>query len=112
MSVLSKAIAHVSFPGGGMFLPARSPYDRQILVEHIADRVRSKGHVQVLLDEQRWMVHLNRGAGRTCCSHCGDTGDSACYRTPEDGVAYCLTCALGTVSKPTPLYHIQQRHAG
>ena len=112
MSVLPKAIAHVSFPGGGMFLPARSPYDRQMLVEHIADRVRSKGRVQVLLDEQRWMVHLNRGTPRPMCSNCGDAVDSTCHRTADDGVASCLACALGPVSDLTSAYHIPHRHAG
>ena len=112
MSVLPKAIAHVSFPGGGIFLPARSPYDRQMLVEHIADRVRSKGRVQVLLDEQRWMVHLNRGSARICCTSCGDAADSACYRASDNAIAYCITCALGTASELIPPYHLQQRHAG
>ena len=112
MSVLPKAIAHVSFPGGGMFLPARSPYDRQMLVEHIADRVRSKGRVQVLLDEQRWMVQLNRGAVRIYCSSCGDAADSACYRPVDDGVPYCIPCALGPESDAAPASHLQQRHAG
>jgi hypothetical protein len=112
MSVLPKAIAHLSFPGGGMFLPARSPYDRQMLLEHIANRVRSKGRVQVLLDEQRWMVHLNRGTPRTSCSSCGDAVDTTCCRASEEGVAYCLACALGPVGNLTAAYHVLQRDAG
>jgi len=94
-----------------MFLPTRSPYDRQMLVEHIANRVRSKGHVQVLLDEQRWMVHLTRGAARPACASCGDTADTACYRAPDDAVAYCVTCALG-LGDIVATYQLQQRHAG
>lgn len=111
MSVLPKAIAHVSFPGGGMFLPARSPYDRQILAEHIAARVRSKGQVQVLLDEQRWMVHLNRGPIRICCSSCGDPADSTCYRAPAGSLAYCIGCALGPDADLAPSHRFQHRHA-
>ena len=112
MSVLPRAIAHVSFPGGGMFLPARSPYDRQMLVEHIAARVRSKGRVQVLLDEQRWMVQLNRGAARIACASCGDTVDSACYRAPDGGAAHCIACALQTVGDLAPSFNMPQRDAG
>jgi hypothetical protein len=41
--VITKGIAHVSFPGGSMVLPARTPYDRQMLLEHIVDRV-AKAH--------------------------------------------------------------------
>ncbi len=112
MSVLPKAIAHVSFPGGGMFLPARSPYDRQMLIEHIAYRVRSKGRVQVLLDEQRWMVQFNRGTSRLHCSSCDDAVDSTCHRAADDGVAYCLSCALGSASGLIPSFHVPHRHAG
>jgi hypothetical protein len=112
MSVLSKAIAHVSFPGGGLFLPARSPYDRQMLVEHIAARVRSRGHVQVLLDEQRWMVHLNRGAARACCSSCGEAVDCTCHRGVDSSIGYCLACALGPATDLTWSYHVQDRDAG
>jgi hypothetical protein len=112
MSVLPKAIAHVSFPGGGMFLPARSPYDRQMLVEHIADRVRSKGHVQVLLDERRWMVQLNRRAPFPVCASCGDTVDSSCYSPADDGVAYCLSCALGARADLQQEHHLPHRQAG
>lgn len=53
MQALSKGIVHISFAGGGLFLPARSPYDRQMLVEHVTDRVRCKGHLQVLTDDER-----------------------------------------------------------
>jgi hypothetical protein len=110
MSVLSKAIAHVSFPGGGMFLPARSPYDRQMLVEHVTNRVRSKGRVQVLLDEQRWMVYLNRGP-RTACSNCGRAADSACCRPADAGAAYCLGCALGPAANLSTAHQVPHRHA-
>jgi hypothetical protein len=56
MTTLVKGVAHVSFVGGGTFFPARSPDNRQALVEYVADRVRAAGRVQVLVDGQRWMV--------------------------------------------------------
>jgi len=31
-----KDIAHISFDGGGLIVPAQRPYERQLLVEHIA----------------------------------------------------------------------------
>ncbi|MFI5365153.1 MAG: hypothetical protein ACHQ4J_05975 [Candidatus Binatia bacterium] len=95
MTGVGKGIAYVSFPGGGIFMPARSPYDRQMLIEHIADRVRSKGQVQVLIDNQRWMVHLNRGPSADCCEGCGYTRDPACYSPTIGDGAYCVKCAFG-----------------
>ena len=39
---LGQGIAHVSFAGGGFFVPARSSYDRQLLADHALARVRVK----------------------------------------------------------------------
>jgi hypothetical protein len=91
----AKGVAHVSFPGGSMFLPARSPYDPQVLIEHIVDRARAKERVQVLVDNLRWMVHLRRGPATAHCSACGCVLNSACYSTAEHGEAHCLGCAFG-----------------
>jgi hypothetical protein len=99
-------IAHVSFSGGGIFLPARNPYDRQMLMEHIADRVRMKGQVQVLLDNQRWIVHRRRGPLSVCCAGCGESVDSACYSSASGDVGFCVRCAFGDIVEPV----LSQRH--
>lgn len=91
---ITRGIAHVSFPGGSMFLPARNPYDRQMLIEHIVDRARAKERVQVLVDDLRWIVHLRRSPATAHCSACGCALNSACYSTAEQGGAYCLGCAF------------------
>lgn len=97
---MTRGIAHVSFVGGGIFLPARSPYDRQLLAEHVQSRVRAKGKVQVLVDDQRWMVHRGPGSGLICCSQCGGTVNSACYLGAGSGTPYCLACAFGDLAEP------------
>lgn len=89
-----EGIAHVSFPGGGMFLPARSPYDRQILIEHIAARARANQPVQVLVDDLRWMVYVRSGRARAHCAACGCLLHSACYATALHDEGYCLACAF------------------
>ena len=91
---LAEGIAHVSFVGGGLFIPARSPYDREVLVEHILDRVRMKGNVQVLVDNRRWLVNLLEARCATGCSSCGSNMTSVCSDTAVDGVVYCVPCAF------------------
>ena len=92
MSALAKGIAHVSFPGGGMFLPARSPYDRETLKEYVIHTVRVNGRVQVLVDDQRWFVH---GSTSGRCAGCEHLLDAACNLAGEAGGAgYCVTCAF------------------
>ena len=77
-----------------MFLPARNPYDRQTLIEHVSDRARRKGPVQVLLGERRWMVRLARDRSGPPCSSCGSVTPSACCSAAHAGAVYCLDCAF------------------
>ena len=93
MTLLSHGIAHVSFSGGGLFLPARNPADRRVLVEDISARVRINGLVQVLVDGERWMVHA-LGEHPVSCGSCGRTPDSACYSAADERAAYCATCVF------------------
>jgi hypothetical protein len=92
---IAKGIAHVSFPGGSTFLPARNPYDRQMLLEHIVARTHAEKRVQLLVDDLRWMVHLRRGPATAHCSACNCVLNSTCYSTDEHGAAHCLGCAIG-----------------
>jgi hypothetical protein len=98
-----RGIAHISFAGGGVFLPAANPYDREVLVEHVAERVRSKREVLVALDDRYWSVCMN-GAGRdTCCSACGNSPESICYAASNDQMAYCVKCAFNGGAGVVPL---------
>ena len=90
----------MSFSGGGIFLPARNPYDRQMLAEHVLSRVRAKGQVQVLVDDQRWMVQQRSGPRSFCCAQCGYAVHSACYLASGNGSPYCVTCAFGDLPVP------------
>jgi hypothetical protein len=100
---MAKGIAHLSFAGGGIILPARSPYDREVLVEHVLNRVHVKGRVQVLVDERSWIVQLGDARRPLSCQHCGRRADSACYFWAGDGARFCVPCALGgdIVAAPT-----------
>jgi len=107
MTLLSHGIAHVSFAGGGLFLPVRSAYDRQTLAEHIAARARAKGDVQVLLNDKRWLVCLIRTRPDADCSGCRKALDVACYATGDPDPAYCVKCAFGGGAKPPAPGHEQ-----
>ncbi len=95
MKAIATGVAHVSFPGGCTFLPTRTPYQRQLLVEHVLQCVRVNGRVQVLVQDQRWMVYLHGDASTACCSRCGDSLGSAVYSAPDATETYCGECALG-----------------
>ena len=94
MSVLANGIAHVSFKGGGAFLPVRSPYDQQVLIEHVIQHARSKGVVQVLVGNYRWLIDgLNAPRGARC-AQCGRSmpAASSCAQTAQQPC--CVKCAI------------------
>ena len=110
---LAGGIAHVSFSGGGLFLPARDPYDRQSLIEHVAQRVRTKGRVQVLVDKHRWMVQASAPQQQNAaCAACGQAADAACYSATSNAAAYCLRCALGGPLRSEPVHDKEWRQVG
>jgi len=109
---MRNGVAHVSFRGGSMFLPARTPYDRQVLVEHVAAHVRAKGQVQVLVDAQRWMVQFLCNPLPVSCSHCAASLDSAWLSPAGGGREYCAKCALGGSTLAVAAFHEPQRLVG
>jgi hypothetical protein len=90
----SNGIAHVSFMGGGMFLPARSAWDRQLLIENVLRYVARHGQVQILVDAHRWLVQPDRAVVAHRCGECGLIAQPLC-RGADGGGTYCIQCALG-----------------
>jgi len=91
--LLSPGIAHVSFSGGGLFLPVRSPSDRRHLIENVTARAQTSGLVQVLVDGERWMVRALT-EHTVSCGNCGRRPDSACYSVTDACASYCATCVF------------------
>ena len=94
MRAPANGIAHLSFAGGAVFLPARTPYDRQMLAEYVTERVQVKGQVQILVDGQRWLVQRLREAIFVACAGCGTGVSSTLYSGVEGDQVYCARCAL------------------
>jgi hypothetical protein len=112
MSAVARGMAHVSYAGGGIFLPARSPYDRQMLVEHIGECVRAKGQVQVLMGRQRWVVQRNWGPGAAPCAECGCFAAGVCSAGANGGGVYCVKCALGSDTEAERPQRAPERRVG
>jgi hypothetical protein len=92
--MLANGVAHISFVGGGLFLPARTPYDRELMIDYVAERVRSKGTIQVIVDERRWTVQrCARVRGRDCPS-CGHQLNATCALAEGHDPIACMHCAF------------------
>ena len=97
----SKGVAHVSYNGGGLCLPARSPYDRQLLMEEVLRQSHIHGIVQILLDNDRWLVHGLRGHSRVSCARCGRLTGSACHSGSRGEAVFCVGCVVDDELPPT-----------
>src|SRR5574337_953677 len=93
-------VVHVSFTGGGIFLPNEGPADRQYLVDYVAHILHSKPKVQILRCEQRWLAE--QSAVYCSCVSCGRATKSVCRETRNEAEAYCLRCALEKGARPAP----------
>src|SRR5262245_5997015 len=94
MNEIPDGVAHVSFLGGGLFLPGRTPYDRQMLAEHVIDCLHTKSRVQVLLAGRRWIVQPGASGSAARCARCAASIKTAACALGGSGPRYCLRCAL------------------
>ncbi len=102
------AVAHVSYMGGGIFLRDRGPGDRQTIIDYVARLTRSKARVQILLENQRWLVHVDDHAQ---CARCNVLTSAACREANCDAEAYCLRCAMtGPLARPALHRRSRRRH--
>jgi len=92
-------VVHVSFAGGGIFLPNEGPADRQYLVDYVGHLLSSKQTVQILRCEQRWLAE--RCGDYCCCAGCGRAAKAVCRETRNEAEPYCLRCALETGARPS-----------
>lgn len=86
--------AHVTFAGGGIVLPAREPYDREVLVDHVTERVGRKGIVRVVIDGRTWNVRRIDDTVPAPCTRCRGPLNGSCYATTPGDARRCLRCAF------------------
>lgn len=86
--------AHLTFVGGEVRLPARTPYDRQQLIEHVRGCVRSRQQVRVRVDHATWLVDRAVTQPLLVCRGCARRISYAVCRRPTTVTAFCIDCAL------------------
>ena len=62
-------VAHMQFSGGGLVMPADSPYDRQLLREHVQTLIQPGSPLQLRLRGNEWTVTRLSGVD-PCCTAC------------------------------------------
>ena len=88
-------IAHVSFRGGSLCMPARSPYDRELLADEVLREAHSHDTVQLLFDGDCWLVRNVGWHNRVRCNRCGLPTSCICSADGRGDAMRCIGCAVG-----------------
>lgn len=64
-----KNVAHISFKGGGLILPAQTPYDRELLIEHVEASTKRHGSIRLEVNRHYWTISVT-DALRAVCAAC------------------------------------------
>ena len=73
-----KGIARLSFDNGGLFLPVKTPYEREVLFEYADQYAKRHGRVRLEIDRRECIVRL-RGEQPETCVTCGHRVDGVAY---------------------------------
>jgi hypothetical protein len=85
----------IAFRGGGTVLPYRTPYDRELVFDHVAQCAKRYGDVQMELGSHHWTVSANGNVG-VACSGCGQTHAVSYANGPYVLCHPCARRQLGT----------------
>ncbi len=86
-------IAHVQRGSGVFVVPAQSPYDRQMLREHVERLVGHGSTLTLGLHGRQWIITRRSVADSPCSSCTRPLGRLRCSRGGAVG-ATCFDCAL------------------
>jgi hypothetical protein len=86
-------VAHVEAVSGTFIVPAYSPYDRQMLRDHV-ETLAARGSTLTLgVHGTRWTVTLHGLADERCATCAQILGRLSCSRV-DDEDATCIDCAM------------------
>ena len=86
-------VAHVEGGAGTMVLPTHSPYDRQMLREHVEQLAGRVPALTLGVHGVRWTISRRRSVDSRCSTCTQSLGRLSCSRAGET-VASCIDCAV------------------
>ncbi|MDX2170428.1 MAG: hypothetical protein SF182_25375 [Deltaproteobacteria bacterium] len=83
--------------GAALVLPAGTPYERELVAEHLHGVARRRGAVRMRLGAQHWLLVWSRQSCASRCAACGGRQRGLCVRlAARDCCARCALDALVT----------------
>ncbi len=91
---MAAGTAYIVFAGGGLILPAQTPYDRQVLREHVLNRAHHKEDLRIDVDRRTWLVDRSDERRKSLCERCKRQITVAALHAPHSTICLCVSCAL------------------
>jgi hypothetical protein len=85
----------IAFRGGGTVLPYRTPYDRELVFDHVAQCAKRYGDVRMELGSHHWTVSASGNVG-VACGGCGQAHPVSYANGPYILCHPCARRQLGT----------------
>jgi hypothetical protein len=86
--------ARILHPQGELLLPACSPYDLELLLDHVHWYAWRYGGVRVELEDDEWLVTARSAEGAARCSSCRERLTDLLF-TNGSRQPLCQRCSLG-----------------
>ncbi len=86
--------AHVMFGNGGLVLPNRTPYERQILQDYVVDQAHHTDKLRIRIGRMLWVAERPRDDRPMVCVHCRRPLKVAALHASGSEATYCAACAL------------------
>jgi hypothetical protein len=74
-----KGVARISHPNGGLILPAKSPYEIELVIEHVGLHAKRHGRVRLELNRRDWLVTVCNGGPPGRCTGCAQRIETLTY---------------------------------
>lgn len=85
--------AQVQGVSGTFLVPAHTPYERQILREHLARRVGHRSPLTLGMHGKRWIITRDNSTSSRCASCAQAVGRLSCHQD-DGGYTTCIDCAM------------------
>lgn len=93
-------VAKLSIPGGALVMPARSPYEREIVFDNAAFYAGRQGTADLELSSPRLLIRVVKATPNDRCATCGQPGRQVAFMV--GGTLQCRHCVSGKIGRSRP----------
>jgi len=90
-------MARIAIDGGALYLAASTPYERELMLEHIAQYARRHRQARLELDRHHWLITTPTASPAVVCQRCNEPPRWLAYT--EGRRTLCQACAREDIKR-------------